>query len=1011
MNIFWNILMLRVLEAANTEHIVEIDPDNSDNTENILEYCENRKSQLTVIDPSPELDLEHVKSKYLGKVEIFRDGLAKLQQLKNIDVVLIEGKVADKVQDELSIIEENVNENFPTIFFHDLGVEPPEMDYEIGEEVSDTDGPYEKDVLSVVEEFIDTSSLNLNFEISDQNMVGILYLRDSKLDEIIKSNFEVYNKFENEKISLLNCLEQYKSDAECLERKVEDVRCEYEYKTNKYRSLTQRMFSKFPFLLMLRFLPKTGLKKILLNRKGYHAIKNEDLFDIGYYLNNYSDVKLSGNDPIVHYIYKGFNEGRNPNPTFDAEYYLEIHEDVRKSDINPLVHYALYGIKERKYPDIADRYKLRSSELMGAISFKASSFLITGFLAVIGDDSPREAVIKIDNEKYNVLCDEFRSDLKEKGINEGYHSFRLDVPPQFIDCKNHSVRLFDKITGEIVANFKSEFSQLKNYRDFSGYLENSMVCPVVYAPFREQDKRCFASMENVTHYLTDLLEDQEDLPLVSVIMPVYNSINTLKRAVDSVLNQTYENFELIIVDGGSDDGSFNEISKIKDNRVVVIQNSEFKRVYEARNLALTSVKGKYIAYLDPVNSWDDRYLSAMIGAFTELSKADAVYSGQLLFTEELEHPYAVRFGSLNRSLLDNRNYIDSNALCHTRDLYEKIGGFDESLDGYGDWEMVLKISNQAQLYSVPVLLSNSNSNPEVEINSNNSNLTHLRNKQAEYHNLRVNDSIQILKNKVSIVIPSYESLEDIQECLQSIFDLNAEWIEVIVVDNASSKPVTDYLSRVEAEKRIKLIKNHINYGFTYAVNQGISMAEKGNDILLMNNDAMLTPGSVEAMQRASYELPDCGIIVPQQVLPGDTKTINEHVPYANPNYECDVNLSWLFNNTINMPLFHAGKVVELNFAPFFCVYINREVLDASVGLDAEYGRHYRSDRIFCNYIRHVMNLKIYHIYDAKVYHKIQKSTEVLRERSQDDFDIMFNKNQWDDELANKFGYNKPKWDY
>ncbi len=114
---------------------------------------------------------------------------------------------------------------------------------------------------------------------------------------------------------------------------------------------------------------------------------------------------------------------------------------------------------------------------------------------------------------------------------------------------------------------------------------------------------------------------------------------------------------------------------------------------------------------------------------------------------------------------------------------------------------------------------------------------------------------------------------------------------------------------------------------------------------------------------------------------------------------------------INMPLYHSGRVVELNFAPFFCVYIKNDVLISSMGLDAEFGRHYRSDRIFCNYIRHVMNLKIYHVTDAVVYHKVQKATDILRERSQNDFDIMFHKNQWEDELASQFGYKKPFWDY
>ena len=227
------------------------------------------------------------------------------------------------------------------------------------------------------------------------------------------------------------------------------------------------------------------------------------------------------------------------------------------------------------------------------------------------------------------------------------------------------------------------------------------------------------------------------------------------------------------------------------------------------------------------------------------------------------------------------------------------------------------------------------------------------------------------------------------------------------------RPVVAYLDHLAVNGKIKLIKNDINYGFTYAVNQGIELADTSNDIVIMNNDAILTHGAVESMQKAAYKLPDCGIVVPQQVLPGDTKTINEHVPFAYSQYECDVNLSNAHANINIVPVFHEGRVVELSFAPFFCVYIKRDVLNKSVGLDAEFGRHYRSDRIFCNYVRRVMNLKIYYTADAIVYHKLQKSTDMLRNKTEKDsgFDFMFNKNQWDPELAKKLGYKTPVWDF
>ena len=235
--------------------------------------------------------------------------------------------------------------------------------------------------------------------------------------------------------------------------------------------------------------------------------------------------------------------------------------------------------------------------------------------------------------------------------------------------------------------------------------------------------------------------------------------------------------------------------------------------------------------------------------------------------------------------------------------------------------------------------------------------------------------------------------EDIKECLNSILALEKDdCLEIIVVDNASNQPTIEYLESLESQDKIKFIKNEVNYGFTYAVNQGISIAKPNNDIMLMNNDALITPGAIEALQKSAYSLPQCGLVVPQQVLPGGTETINIHVPYADPKYSCDVNLSAHHSNIINVPIFHSGETLELNFAPFFCVYVKRDVLDGSLGLDAEFGRHYRSDRIFCDYVRHVMNLKIYHVAEAIVYHKLQKSTTVLLKRKNNsDFDMIFRK--------------------
>jgi len=87
-------------------------------------------------------------------------------------------------------------------------------------------------------------------------------------------------------------------------------------------------------------------------------------------------------------------------------------------------------------------------------------------------------------------------------------------------------------------------------------------------------------------------------PAISVIMPVYNGDNYLREALDSILGQTFENFELIIVDDGSNDGSSEIITSYRDPRIKVIRNPLNLGLVEALNVAIQSSVGRYIARHD-----------------------------------------------------------------------------------------------------------------------------------------------------------------------------------------------------------------------------------------------------------------------------------------------------------------------------------------------------------------------------------------------------------------------------
>ncbi len=103
-------------------------------------------------------------------------------------------------------------------------------------------------------------------------------------------------------------------------------------------------------------------------------------------------------------------------------------------------------------------------------------------------------------------------------------------------------------------------------------------------------------------------------PLVTIVTPVYNSINYVRDSIESVINQTFQNWEMILVDDHSNDGSFELISNIAkiENRIKIIRNKENLGSGLSRNKAIKLANGKYIAFLDSDDLWHNDKLKIQI---------------------------------------------------------------------------------------------------------------------------------------------------------------------------------------------------------------------------------------------------------------------------------------------------------------------------------------------------------------------------------------------------------------
>ena len=106
------------------------------------------------------------------------------------------------------------------------------------------------------------------------------------------------------------------------------------------------------------------------------------------------------------------------------------------------------------------------------------------------------------------------------------------------------------------------------------------------------------------------------LPLVTVITPLYNKVGTIDQTVRSVLSQSYTNFEYIVVNNNSNDGSLDIVSKFQDSRLRIL-NCEEQGVSYARNLALEQAKGEFIAFLDADDCLGPRSIEIRVKALID----------------------------------------------------------------------------------------------------------------------------------------------------------------------------------------------------------------------------------------------------------------------------------------------------------------------------------------------------------------------------------------------------------
>ncbi|WP_051533995.1 glycosyltransferase [Desulfitibacter alkalitolerans] len=225
-------------------------------------------------------------------------------------------------------------------------------------------------------------------------------------------------------------------------------------------------------------------------------------------------------------------------------------------------------------------------------------------------------------------------------------------------------------------------------------------------------------MLSVSRFLEDQKiirrHDEISNPQVSVIMPTYcRGEISLRRAIESVLKQTFHDFEFIIIDDGSKDGTFNILKEYqeKDNRIVIIRHNLNSGLPALRvNEGILIARGKYISYQFDDDEYLSECLEILYDYINKQYKPCLVYGTCSIEIKSpdgsIKHSYLGK--SFNYGLLMNGNYIANNSVMHNKEIFNRCGLYDPHvlIRRYSDYDLWLRMAKHVPFYWIDKVVTN-----------------------------------------------------------------------------------------------------------------------------------------------------------------------------------------------------------------------------------------------------------------------------------------------------------------
>jgi len=369
---------------------------------------------------------------------------------------------------------------------------------------------------------------------------------------------------------------------------------------------------------------------------------------------------------------------------------------------------AFFSIAQGLF-DLKDYYNAKVVlEKANYWGYELSAVLYTKCLACLGcfDQSIMQIdqfLEKFKSEKFRVLGDQVGQLL---AINKLLESGMVDLFE--LEKSIENLRQHIKFYPSLYFYIKAKACSKRMENDEAGkyYLKAVITNPVDVIYYKEA-KKIFS--ENIKQFVIDQAKNRildpfvfcgetSSKPLVSVIIPTYNRKDRLPFAIISVLNQTYQNFEILVINDCGDD-IIEVIESLNDQRIKYFVQPENKGPAAARNVGLQHAAGDYIAYLDDDDVYYPNHLSTLCEATLKNTEINVFYTDaiermmKLNGTERVTISEVVRYSiDFDQETLLTKNITPTLCVFHKKCIIGKSGVFDESLKTHEDWDLWLKFS-------------------------------------------------------------------------------------------------------------------------------------------------------------------------------------------------------------------------------------------------------------------------------------------------------------------------------